>query len=224
MVWQFMTIFIRAYLIAHMMIMFPLLMLGALLIHWVVFFVFTQIWHNTYLDNFDDLWEISGHTSVGFVHFVKLMFDILVSLMLTVTWVSFFDTDKKSTYNRRMAPFRGLGTPGLPEANKRRMIIYYVIITIENAVMYCLWYWFQVLNDINWHAPVEIDGETRTINTNMFFTVFLPVGYVFGIIGMIIYYSVCHPVHTRQDVEPLSTAEDYPLTLADGRVVFDEVG
>ena len=76
-----MTIFTRAYLIAHMLILFPLLTFGALSLHWIVFFVFTQVWHNTYLDNFDELWQKSGHTSVGLVHFVKLMFDILVSLM-----------------------------------------------------------------------------------------------------------------------------------------------
>ena len=218
-----MTIFTRAYLIAHMLYLFPLLTFGALSLHWIVFFVFTQVWHNTYLDNFDELWQKSGHTSVGFVHFVKLMFDILVSLMLTVTWVSFFDTDKKSPYNPRMAPFRGLGTPGQPEANKRRMIIYYTIITIENAAMYGLWYWFEVMNDgINWYAPLpfEIDG---TVNTNTFFVFFLPIGYIAGIASMVIYYSVCHPVHTRQDVDPI-TDEDIPLTITDGKPVYDQIG
>ena len=195
------------------MIMFPTKMLLALLIHWVLFFVFTQIWHNTYLDNFDQLWKESGHSSVGFVQFVKLMFDILVSLMLTVTWISFFDTDKKSTYNRRLAPFRGLGTPGQPEANKRRMIIYYIIITIENTAMYCLLYRFEVMNDINWHASFEIYGQKQTINTNMFFTFFLPIGYFTGLIAMIVYYLVCHPIHTRQDVD--SSTEDE---------VYDELG
>ena len=48
-----MTIFTRAYLIAHMLILFPLLTFGALSLHWIVFFVFTQVWHNTYLDNGD---------------------------------------------------------------------------------------------------------------------------------------------------------------------------
>ena len=56
----------------------------------------------------------------------------------------------------------------------------------------------------------------------MFFTVFLLVGYFTGLIAMIFYYLVCHPIHTRHDVDSLT--EDYPLTVVDGRPVYDEVG
>merc|ERR1712194_372733 len=116
----------------------------ALAVHWVVFFCLTQVWHVTYLDNFDDLWRKAGHTSTCFVAFVKQMFDLLVSLMLTVTWVSFFDTDDTAINRRRfMAPFKSLGTPGSTCANKRRMIIYYTIITLENVAMFTLWLTYQ---------------------------------------------------------------------------------
>lgn len=222
-----MTIFVRAFLFAHMLIMFPIQMALAMAVHWVVFFVLTQIWHVTYLDNFDELWRKAGHTSTRFVSFVKLMFDLLVSLMLTVTWVSFFDTDDKARNRSRfMAPFQSLGTPGSMGANKRRMIVYYTIITLENAAMFTLWLTYQVENDhINWHAPVEVDGEQRTLNTNMFFAVFLPCGYFIGILAMILYYLRIHPVHTRQDVQQFIPTDDYALTLADGgQPVYDETG
>ena len=62
--------------------------------------------------------------------------------MLTVSWVSFFDNEIRVP-KPFMKRFQFLGAPGFPRANRRRMTIYYIIITIENAVMYGVWIYYQ---------------------------------------------------------------------------------
>ena len=42
---------------------------------------------------------------------------------------------------------------------------------------------YQVSHGINWHAPLHIDGHTRTINTNALFMTLLPSLYVIGLIA-----------------------------------------
>merc|ERR1712131_347571 len=108
-------------------------------------------------------------------------------------------------------------------ANRRRMTIYYVIITIENAVMYGVWFHYQVSKDINWHAPLKIDGVQRTVDTNALFMILLPCFYVTGLIAMGIYYSCYHPT---KFAEPAYRSEDPALELVDGRQSgdFDVVG
>ena len=102
--------------------------------------------------------------------------------MLTVSWVSLFDNESKAP-KPSMQKFGFLGAPGFPGANRRRMTIYYVIITIENAVMYGVWFHYQVSKDINWHAPLKIDGVQRTVDTNALFMILLPCFYVTGLIA-----------------------------------------
>ena len=78
--------------------------------------------------------------------------------------------------------------------------------------MYFLWYFYgQRDGATNWHAPLEMDGHKRYVDTNLMTNYLIPVLYTLGIIAMIVYYSICHPKRFRSNVGQTQSDEDKEL-------------
>ena len=128
---------------------------------------------------------------------IKLIFELIISAMLIPTWINWFVdknyADDAWEYEGDGRLRKCLGSPLIKHPSKRRMTIYYIIVTIENAVMLLLWYHYQVTTDSNWLPGFEYNEETITINTNFLLIIMLPSLYFLGLIFMGLYYKCLHP-------------------------------
>ena len=125
--------------------------------------------------------------------------------MLIPTWINWFVdknyADDEWEYQGDGRLRKCLGSPLIKHPSRRRMTIYYIIITIENALMLLLWYHYQVTTDSNWLPGFEYNEETITINTNFLLIIMLPTLYFLGLIFMVLYYKCLHPSKHSENPE-----------------------
>ena len=122
---------------------------------------------------------------------------MVISAMLIPTWINWFVdvnyADDESEYKDDGRLRKCLGSPLIKNPSQRRMTIFYILITIENALMLVLWYHYQVTTDSNWLPGFEYNEETITINTNFLLIIMLPTLYFLGLTFMGLYYKCLHP-------------------------------
>jgi len=201
--WHSMTILVRAVVISHMFTVYPFITLGGIIIHLALIYTLIHfVWRCDYLDDYEKYLNYPKNLNPRwfwrfFAWAIKLIFELIISAMLIPTWINWFVdknyADDAWEYEGDGRLRKCLGSPLIKHPSKRRMTIYYIIVTIENAVMLLLWYHYQVTTDSNWLPGFEYNEETITINTNFLLIIMLPSLYFLGLIFMGLYYKCLHP-------------------------------
>jgi len=164
--WHGFTVIVRAFAIALMLTIYPGSTSIALLVHVLVMYMFIACcWKTTYCPE-----RISCGRTI-----LKVFYEIIAALVLTVTWVNFSPKKQRSFCGIKLV----------------QMTIFYFILTIENAVFLILW-------------RVQTKGDVTTLNLpawgieNLNIDEFLiyccGALHAIGLIVMVLYYKCCHPV------------------------------
>ena len=161
--WHGFTIGIRVVLFAFMIAIHPRFSLIFISTHAFVFFLISKLLFKTdYVDE-----QIAPSF---FQRLLRFIYELLCGMILTFTWVNLFRRND--------------------EKHQKRMILFYVIITLENLALLMIWYAHRTLFE-----PLNFDlfGKIVSIDVDLVALWAIPCLYVYGLLFMIIYYTYCHP-------------------------------
>jgi hypothetical protein len=163
-IWHGFTIIVRAFSIALMLTVFPVQTSVFLLVHILIMYMFIAfVWKTSYCPA-----KVSFGRSI-----LKLFYEIIGALVLTVTWVNF--TPQKNS---------------LCSLKAIQMTVYYIIVSIENAVF--LYIWRVSTSSDNAHFDWPMLGiEDKDIDDLIIWC--CGVLHLSGLFVMLLYYKCCHP-------------------------------
>ena len=165
--WHGFTIGVRVSLFSFLISIHPVFTFSFLAGHILVFFVFIKwLFKTDYIDRTIKPTALQG--------LFQVIYEFLSAMVLTITWVNLFRRDR----------------PDSVLTHQKRMIMFYVIITLENLILLMIWYAHRTTFP---PVTVIIAGQSVLVDYDQIMLWFLPTSYVYGILMMVLYYSYCHP-------------------------------